>query len=141
RPASAPGSGAGQLELPGEVAGRPVARARLRERRGLGAADVLRVGAARVERAAGRRVARVRHLALRAYAPAPAALARVGIEDGREERLGVGVLRARVDLRRLRQLDDAAEIHDGDPLAEVVDHAQVVGDHEVGQVALRLEVL
>jgi hypothetical protein len=37
--------------------------------------------------------------------------------------------------------DDVTEIHDGDAVAEMFDHGQVMGDEEVGQAALFLEVL
>ncbi|PZG07378.1 acetyl-CoA carboxylase carboxyltransferase subunit beta, partial [Nonomuraea aridisoli] len=36
--------------------------------------------------------------------------------------------------------EDLAEVHDGDPVADVAHHRQVVGDHHVGQVQLFLQV-
>ena len=37
-------------------------------------------------------------------------------------------------------LDDAAEIHDRDPVRDVLDHREVVGDEQVGQPVFVLEV-
>jgi hypothetical protein len=39
------------------------------------------------------------------------------------------------------ELDDAAEIHDRDAVADVLDHAEVVGNEEVGQAEAVLQVL
>jgi hypothetical protein len=33
-------------------------------------------------------------------------------------------------------LDDATQIHDGHAIGEVANHAQIVGDEEIGQAAL-----
>ena len=41
----------------------------------------------------------------------------------------------------IRQLGDAAQVHHGDPVADVLDHAHVVGDEHVGQSELALERL
>ena len=38
-------------------------------------------------------------------------------------------------------LDDMAEIHDRDPVGEVIDHGEVVGDEQEGQAAIFLDVL
>ena len=40
------------------------------------------------------------------------------------------------ELPRLRQLHDPAEVHDGDPVAHLPDHGEVVGDEEAGQAEL-----
>src|SRR5215469_17808337 len=70
-------------------------------------------GAAWVEMAARRRMDRVRHLALED--DALALHFGVGDRHRREEGLGIGVERGRVELARCRDLDDAAQIHDRDP--------------------------
>ena len=44
-----------------------------------------------------------------------------------------------IDLARLGHLDERAEVHDRDPVADVLDHAHVVGDEQVGQAELALE--
>ena len=43
-------------------------------------------------------------------------------------------------VRRCR-LDDAAEVHHGHPVGDVLDDAEVVGDDEVGEVELALQPL
>ena len=48
---------------------------------------------------------------------------------------------ARLSSRRRGQLDDPAEVHHRDPVADVADDGQVVGDEEVGQPELALEPL
>src|SRR5439155_24001988 len=59
----------------------------------------------------------------------------------REERTGVRVLRLAVELSARRNFDDVAEIHDEDPVRDVADHVQVVGDEDVCEPELLLEVL
>src|SRR4051794_6573603 len=46
-----------------------------------------------------------------------------------------------VKLIRRRDLDDPAEIHDGDPVRDVADDGEVVRDEEVRQLELVLELL
>ena len=46
----------------------------------------------------------------------------------------------RVQRRAWRLLDDATEVHHGDPVADVLDDAQVVRDEEVREAHLRLQV-
>jgi DNA gyrase subunit B len=43
------------------------------------------------------------------------------------------VPRRRKDLPGRRQLDDASEIHDRDPIAEPLHHREIVRDEQVGQ--------
>ena len=43
------------------------------------------------------------------------------------------------DLAPAALLDDAAEIHHGDPVADMLDHAEIVADHDVGEPHLVLE--
>ena len=53
------------------------------------------------------------------------------VRDGREQRLGVRVLRAAEDLlARSPALDDPAVLHDDDPVRHVGHHAHVVGDED-----------
>ena len=49
--------------------------------------------------------------------------------------------RRRIEIVRRRDLDDAAEIHHGDALADVLDHREVVRDEQVGEAELLLQVL
>ena len=92
-----------------------------------------------MEGAAGRRDLRARRVAreddalaagARDRAPAPPRAA-PGYRDGPDRR------RAR---RVAAELDDAAEIHDGDAVADVLDHGEIVRDEEVGEAEPRLEV-
>ena len=60
---------------------------------------------------------------------------------GREQRLRVRMLRGPADLPRIADLHDASEVHHQDPLAEMLHHGEVVGDEQIGQPAVMLEVL
>ena len=66
--------------------------------------------------------------------------ARIGLRDRAQQRLRVRVLGIRVDRLRRADLDDPAEVHDRDPVAEELRRRQVVRDVEVGQVELALEL-
>ena len=46
-----------------------------------------------------------------------------------------------VQLIRLSQLHDSAKIHDCDSVADILHHAQIVGDEDIGQIALFLQFL
>src|SRR5437764_327138 len=114
----------------GEMAGGPVTRSVLDE---LGidlGADLLRLPAPRVETAAGRRVHR------RRYVPGeddPLALhldVRVGDRDGRQERLRVRMQWMLVEVDAVGELDDLAQVHDRDPVADVPHDREVVGDEQ-----------
>src|SRR5262249_40037192 len=60
--------------------------------------------------------------------------------DRREQRARVRVPRLAEQALRLALLDDLAEVHHRDAVGEVADHAEVVGDEEVGEAELALEV-
>ena len=62
----------------------------------------------------------------------------IGHRHGRQQRLGVGMARLGEQAALGRQLDDLAEIHDGDPVGDVAHHGEVVGDEEVGEAELVL---
>ena len=68
------------------------------------------------------------------------ALAAVDGRHGREQRLGVGVVRALVDGLGEAELHQPAEVEDGDPVGDVAHDAEVVGDEEVRDLLLRLEL-
>ena len=65
----------------------------------------------------------------------------VGDGHGREERLRVGVGRPLVDVRAVADLDDLAQVHDGDPVRDVPHHGQVVRNEEEGDAELVLQVV
>ena len=50
------------------------------------------------------------------------------------------MLRMLVDRLAVADLDDAAEVHDRDPVGDLADHREVVRDEDVGQVEVRLQV-
>src|SRR5215217_1141493 len=123
-----------------EVAGDVVAFALVGEDRVDPLADVHDVGAAGVEVAAGGRVDRARDVAAEDDPLAALLDHRVGNRHGGQESLGIGVERFLVEGDAVRHLDDLAEVHDGDAVGDVLDDGEVVGDEEVGQTELLLEV-
>lgn len=56
----------------------------------------------------------------------------LGNGHGREQRLGVGMVRALDNLLDVALLDDFAAVHDGDSVGEMGDDGNVVGDEQVG---------
>lgn len=64
----------------------------------------------------------------------------VGDRYGGEEGLCVGMQRRGIEVGGRGNFNDISKIHDGDSGGEVFDHAQVVGDEEVGEAELFLEV-
>ena len=58
----------------------------------------------------------------------------------REQRLRIGMVRAREHLVGRRLFDDAAEIHDRDAVGEVLDDAEIMADEQVGEVELVAQV-
>src|SRR3981081_1421046 len=63
---------------------------------------------------------------------------RVG--DRRDQGARVGMARILEDFLPAALLDDAAEIHHGDPVAHMLDHAEIVADHDVSEPHLVLEI-
>src|SRR5215203_2295706 len=104
-------------------------------------AVVLRPRTAVVEVAPAGRVRGRWHVSSDDHALALALLLGVGDRDGREQRGGVGVARLAVERRPVGDLHDLAEIHHGHPVRDVLDHGEVVGYEDVGEVERLLEVL
>ena len=71
----------------------------------------------------------------------PALVVRVGEGDGRQQRAGVGVQGAGEQLGGRGHLHNLAPVHDGDAVAEVLDHGKVVGDEEDGQPQVAAELV
>src|ERR1700722_5626000 len=91
-------------------------------RRGLAAAALRRgLGAARMEGAAWRQAGMARQLAGKPRRPAGGG---GHARDRLDEGPGIGVLGILEQLLRRPHLDDAAEIHDRDPPAEMAHHAE-----------------
>src|SRR5690349_251385 len=104
------------------VAGRPMAWTYLPHLRPRLLAVLHRDGTPRMEHATGWRVDRTRRLAHRRPGRAARLDARVGHGNRGEQRLGVGVQGIFEELVVTGQFDDAAQIHDGDALAEMSHH-------------------
>ena len=87
---------------------------------------------------------RPRHRALDLLEPAAA---RLGLRDGAQQALGIGVARPAQQLRARALLDDLARVHDGHAVGHLVDHAEVVRDEQHrgaglgGEVAQQLQDL
>ena len=59
------------------------------------------------------------------------------VGHGGEERLGVRMVRRREDGRGVADLHQPAEVEHGDPVGQVADDPEVVGDEEVGDALAR----
>ena len=66
--------------------------------------------------------------------------ARLGLGDRAQQALRVGMARRAQQLDPRALLDDAARVHDGDPVGHLVDDAEVVGDEQHGRAGLGGEV-
>jgi hypothetical protein len=97
-------------------------------------ADLHDIGTARVEAARGRRVDGAGDVALQKTGFVAAG--RVGPRDRLEQGLRIGMEGILVQVVRLGEFDDLAEVHDGHPVADVADDGEVMGDKEVGQAEL-----
>src|SRR5713226_4852044 len=113
----------------------------LQRRLDLAADRKLRDRAARVEPAAFRRVDRRWDLALEQDGLAARLELGVRVRDRAQQNLGVWVERVVVNLSAVRDLDDLAEVHDRHPVADVAHHGEVVGDEEIRELELVLQVL
>src|SRR5712692_3678186 len=104
-----------------------------------GSADIFRIWASWMEAAAGWRIHRARHLA----GQLDALRLVLGIDgrNRREQRAGVGMVRAAVNLIARCDLDYFAEIHDCHAITDVLDDPQIVRDEQVGEFQLLLQVL
>ncbi len=118
-----------------EAAGAMAGRERIERRHGIGATRS-RARAAVAKAAAGRPLERRGDRALDRDQPVlPAVQAR----DRAQQRIGVGMPRRAEQLEHVRGLDDAAGIHHRDPVGDLGDHAEIVGDHHDRHAELALE--
>src|SRR5262249_36212328 len=83
--------------------------------------------------AAGGRLQRTTNLAFDDRTWAPRLHVRVGDRDGGQERLGIGMQRRPVELVPAGDLDDTAEIHDGDAVRDMPHDGEIVSDEDVGE--------
>ena len=107
----------------------------------VGGARVLGPPAPGVEPAAGRRIGRGGYVAVQDDLLTLATHLGVGHRHRRHERLGVRVDRALVDLVLVAHLHDPPQVHHGHPVGDVAHHRQVVGDEDVRQPEVLLQVL
>ena len=89
-----------------------------------------------MKRAARGRIARRGNVTAQNDAVSASPLAR----HSREQRFGVGVAWRAIEGGGRRELDDVTEVHDRDPIGDVADNAQIVGDEEISEIELVLEV-
>src|SRR5260370_26613970 len=134
--------GGGFLQLSWEGARRDVTVSLLLQRRlDLAADRKLGDRAARVEPAALGRVDRRGDLALEQDGLAVRLELGVRVWDRAQQDLRVWMERVVVDLSAARDLDDLAEVHDRHAVADVAYHGEVVGDEQVRELELVLQVL
>ena len=117
--------------------GRPVGADGVK-RRALLVARLEPVGAARMEGASGRRAQRRGQFAREP--DAFAAQRRIGGRRRRQQRAGIGVLRAAEDLVAAADLHRAAEVHHHHLVGDVPHHREIVADEEIGEAELVLQV-
>src|SRR6476620_11541173 len=97
--------------------------------------------AARVEPARARRIDRARDVAFEDDRLALAAALGVRDRNRRKECARVRVLRLLVERVTRRELRDLAQVHDHHAVGDVADDVQVVGDEDVREAEVVLEVL
>ncbi len=68
------------------------------------------------------------------------AMAGIGLKNGGEQRLGIRMAGATMDVISSRELHDSSEIHDGYAIGDMLHHGEVVRDEKVAQAHLALEV-
>ena len=105
--------------------------------RPLPAAAFVGKGAARVKGAARRRIDRVRHFTRDGLALSM----RIEPWDRLQQQPRIGVPRPGKQLIGRGDLDQAAEIHDADPVGDLIDHRQIMRDEQIGEAELALQVL
>ena len=106
--------------------------------RGLHAATLLRVAATGMEMTPRRRVRGIRHVAFEDHPIG--AEARVRLRHCRKQRLGIRMFRRLEQRLGAGDLHDPADIHHGDAVADVLHHAQIVRDEQVGKAQPILQI-
>lgn len=86
------------------------------------------------------RLDRVRNFAFQ-NRPRRPSTGRIGNRNRLQETPGVSVARIFEDLRACSHLDNLTEIHHRHAVADLFDHRHVVGDEEIGDAELRLQLL
>ena len=68
-------------------------------------------------------------------------MVRIRRRDGRHQRLGIYMKRIPIQFCLVRHLHHMAQVHDRDPVADVADHAEIMGDKQIRQAMLFLKLL
>lgn len=105
------------------------------------AAPVGGVGAACMEAASFGRIQRAGNIALKQDPLARAALYRIWQRNRRKKRLGVGVYRVAAELIALGKFDHLTQIHNTDSVGYMPYNAYIMGNKEVGEMVICLQVL
>src|SRR5438270_2813714 len=116
-----------------EMAGARMTLPAVDQRRLLLRTDRLRLPAARAEPAARRRIRGAGHVALEDDPLALPSLRRLFDRHRGEERLRVRMRGPLVDVLLRAELDDLAEVHDGDAVRDVPDEREIVRNEEVSE--------
>src|SRR6476620_9564807 len=109
------------------------------QRRLLFGADRLRLPAACSKAAAGGRVCRAGHVTFEHDALSAPTLRRLLDRYGRQQCLCVGMSRPVVDVLLRPDLDDLAEIHDGNAIGDVTNEREIMGDEQVRETEVALQ--
>ncbi len=103
------------------------------------AAAGLRLQAARMELTAGWRIKRTRDFSFQKDVFPLGFNLRIGNRYGCKKRPGVGMKGIAIQIAPGGNFHDITQVHDGDPIADMPDHGQVVRDKKVRQIQLVLE--
>ena len=98
-------------------------------------------GAARVEATGNRGIGGARQVTLDANRLSTPLHLRIRDRDRGKQGDRVRMQWVVVEVVRGSDLDDLAQVHDGDPVGDVTDDRKVVRDEEIGQPELTLELL
>src|SRR5229473_4089543 len=124
----------------GEMAGDPMIRREFAPAGRLFGADRLHIPAAGAEAAARRWIDRTRNLPLQNDATIAAHARWQGQRLRRQQRLCIGMQRPFGNVLRRPQLDEAAEIHHRDAVADMGNHRQIVGYENVSETEVALQL-
>src|SRR2546427_4765208 len=102
-------------------------------------ADLLSIGAARVKATARGRLNRAGHISLEN--DSFLLMVWIGHRYCGEKRAGIRVFGVAVDRLTRRDFYDLAEIHDRYPVADMLNHSEIVRDEEIGELHLLLKLL
>ena len=102
-------------------------------------AALLCIGAARSEAAAAGRINGTGNVSLQPFDFSR--VIRIGHRNGRQQCFRVWMLRILKELIRTAKLNDVAQIHHHDAIAQVLNDAQIVGNKDVRQAVFLLQIL